>query len=71
MNLSVGLCCPFEISICSVLKHIILPECTQSADNIFHLFPLLWGKEYFQTSNIGLLCPFTSVKSCPIVLLPG
>ena len=29
---------------------------------------LICGKEYFLTSN--LLCPFTNVNSCPLVILP-
>ena len=43
-------------------------ECTQSADNLPHSFTVLWEKEYFLKSN--LFCPFTSVKSCPLVILP-
>ena len=50
------------------LNILILLECTQSADNLFHSFTVLWEKEYFLTSN--LLCPFAKAKSCPLVLLP-
>ena len=42
--------------------------CTQSADNLLHSFTVLWENEYCVTSN--LCSPFTSVKSCPLVLLP-
>ena len=44
-----------------------LLECTQSADNLFHSFTVLWEKENFLTSNLP--CPFSSVKSCPLVVL--
>ena len=67
-NLSVS--CPYEIIVYSVLKHnflLTLLECTQSADNLLHPFTVLWEKEYFLKSN--LFCPFTSVKSCPLVIL--
>ena len=39
---------------------------TLSADNLFHTFMILWEDEYFPTSN--LLCCFTSVKLCPLVI---
>ena len=51
------------------LNILILLECTQSDDNLFHLFTVLWENDYFLTSN--LLCPFTSVKLCPLVRLPA
>ena len=35
---------------------VILLKCTQSADNVFHSFTVLWEKEFFLTNN--LLCPF-------------
>ena len=46
---------------------VILLECTQPADNLFHSCLVPWEKEYFLTSN--LLCPFTSVKTCPLILV--
>ena len=61
--------CADEIIIYSVLKHINTTRMqTQSADNLFHSFTILWENEYFLTSN--LLCPFTSARSCPLVVLP-
>ena len=51
------------------LNILTLLACTQSVDNLFHTLMVLWKNEYFLTSN--LLCSFTSVKLCPlIVLLP-
>ena len=35
--------------------------------SIFHSFAVLWEKEYLLTYN--LLCPFTCVMSCPLVLV--
>ena len=51
------------------VSHINLRPPT--ADNLFHSFMVLWEKQFFLTSN--LLCPFSSMKSCPlvpVVLLP-
>ena len=46
-----------------LLNIFILLEFQQSADNnLFHSFPVLGEKE--------LLCRFTSVKSCSLVILP-
>ena len=41
--------------------------CTHSVDNLFHTLMVLWENEKFLTSN--LLCFFTSVKLCPLVIL--
>ena len=51
------------------LTILILLECTQSPDNLFHAFTDLWEKEYFLTSN--LLCPVSSVKSCKYKVIPS
>ena len=40
---------------------------TDSVDNLFHTLMVLWENENFLTSN--LLCFFTSVKLCPLVIL--
>ena len=40
---------------------------THSVDNLFHTLMVLWENENFLTSN--LLCFFTSVKLCPLVIL--
>ena len=62
-NLSVS--CPYEIIVYS--KHIN----TARMHTISRQFiPLIYGplgKKYFPKSN--LLCPFTSVKSCPLFIL--
>ena len=44
---------------------LTLLACTHSVDNLFHTLMVLW--ENFLTSN--LLCFFTSVKLCPLVIL--
>ena len=41
---------------------------SESADKLFHSFVILWEIACFLTAN--LLCPFPSVKSCPLVPLP-
>ena len=40
---------------------------THFVDNLFHTLMVLWENENFLTSN--LLCFFTSVKLCPLVIL--
>ena len=49
------------------LNTLTLVACTQSVDNLFHTLMVLWENEYFLTSN--LLCFFTRVKLCPLVIL--
>ena len=49
-----------------LLNILILLECTQSADNLFHSFTVLWETEYFLKSSLLYLS--TSVKSCPLVI---
>ena len=49
------------------LNILTLLACTHSVDNLFHTLMVLWEKENFLTSN--LLCFFTSVKLCPLVVL--
>ena len=49
------------------LNILTLPACTHSADNVFHTLMVLWENENFLTSN--LLCFFTSVKLCPLIIL--
>ena len=44
-----------------------LLACAHSVDNLFHTLMGLWENENFLTSN--LLCFFTRVKLCPLVLL--
>ena len=44
-----------------------LPACTHSVDNLFHTLMVLCENENFLTSN--LLCFFTRVKLCPLVIL--
>ena len=46
---------------------LTLRACTHSVDNLFHTLMVLWEKENFLTSN--LLCFFTSVKLCPLIIL--
>ena len=50
-----------------VLFQLTLLACTQSVDNLFHTLMVLWENEYFLTSN--LLCFFTGVQLCPLVIL--
>ena len=50
------------------LNILTLLEYTQSANNLFHSFTVHWNKEYCLKSN--LFCHFTSVKVCPVVILP-
>ena len=49
------------------LNTLTLVACTQLVDNLFHTLMVLWENENFLTSN--LLCFFTSVKLCPLVIL--
>ena len=46
---------------------LTLLACTQSVDTLFHTLMVLWENEYFLTSN--LLCFFTSVKLCLLVIV--
>ena len=68
-NLSVS--CPYEIIVYSVLKHI---NTARMHTISWQFIPLIyrslgkWIGAYFLKSN--LVCPFTSVKSCPLVILP-
>ena len=64
-NLSVT--CPYQLTVYFVLKHIN----TARMPTISRQFiPLIYGhlgkKEYFL--KVHLLYPFTSVKSCPLVI---
>ena len=59
--------CPYKIIVYSDISIVL--ECTQqAADNSVHSSTVLWEYGYFLTSN--LLCPFNSVKSCLLILLP-
>ena len=49
------------------LNILTLLACTHSVDNLFHTLMVLWENENFLTSN--LLCLFTSVNLCPLVIL--
>ena len=49
------------------LNILTLLACTHSSDNLFHTLMVLWENENFLTSN--LLCFFTRVKLCPLVIL--
>ena len=49
------------------LNILILLACTHSSDNLFHTLMALCENEHFLTSN--LLCFFTRVKLCPLVIL--
>ena len=40
---------------------------THAVDNVFHTLMVIWENEYFLTTN--LLCSFTSVKLCRLVIL--
>ena len=46
---------------------LTLLACTHSSDNLFHTLMVLCENENFLTSN--LLCFFTRVKLCPLVIL--
>ena len=49
------------------LNILTLLACTHSSDNLFHTLMVLCENENFLTSN--LLCFFTRVKLCPLVIL--
>ena len=49
------------------LNILTLLACTHSVDNLFHTLMVLCEKENFLTSN--LLCFFTRVNLCPLVIL--
>ena len=49
------------------LNILALLACTHTSDNLFHTLMVLWENENFLTSN--LLCFFTRVKLCPLVIL--
>ena len=49
------------------LNILTLLACTQSSDNLFHTLMVLCENENFLTSK--LLCFFTRVKLCPLVIL--
>ena len=49
------------------LNILTLLACTHSSDNLFHTLMVLCENENFLTSNI--LCFFTRVKLCPLVIL--
>ena len=63
-----SMCNPSQLDTCLFLFFNILTllECTHSVDNLFHTLMVLWENENFPTSN--LLCFFTSVKLCPLVI---
>ena len=65
-NLSVS--CPYEIIVYSVLKHINTARMHTISRQFIPLIYRSLGKRIFLKSN--LFCPFTSVKSCPLVILP-
>ena len=67
-NLSVS--CPYEKIVYSVLKHINTTRVHTISRQFIPLINLmvLWEKEFFLTFD--LLCPFTNVRSCPLVRLP-
>ena len=46
---------------------ITLLACTHLSDNVFHTLTVLWENENVLTSN--LLCFFTRLKWCPLVIL--
>ena len=49
------------------LNILTLLACTHASDNLFHTLKVLCENENFLTSN--LLCFFTRVKLCPLVIL--
>ena len=49
------------------LNILTLLACTHSSDNLFHTLMVICENENFLTSN--LLCFFTRVKLCPLVIL--
>ena len=49
------------------LNILTLLACTHSSDNVFHTLMVICENENFLTSN--LLCFFTRVKLCPLVIL--
>ena len=51
------------------LNILTLLACTHSSDNLFHTFMVLYENENFLTSRPNLLCFFTRVKLCPLVIL--
>ena len=53
----------------TILERISKLSCTQSVGDLFHTLMVLSEKEYFLTHN--LLCYFTSVNVCPMVILPA
>ena len=50
-----------------LLNILTLLACTHSAGNLFHTLMVLCENENFLTSN--LICFFTKVKLCPLVIL--
>ena len=61
--------CPYSMCNLSIvlLNILTLLACTHSVENVFHTLMVLWENENFLTSN--LLCFFTSVMLCPLVII--
>ena len=57
---------PYEIIVYSVLKHI---KTDKMHTNCRQFIPLIY-RTLGKSLDSNLFCPFTSVKSCPVVILP-